>query len=512
MNEWLLYLSLGLYMILFGLITLYCLNQLYLFVLYLRSKASMGQQKDIKNNTPKAALHHLAAIVDTVNTPERLGEYPGNLPSVCLQLPVYNEPLVIERLLKSAIELDYPAHRLEIQILDDSEDNTTWLIGQFLQDHAEKIPFAVRHIRREKRTGFKAGALQHGLELTDCELIAIFDADFIIPRNFLLHTVPAHGDENTAVVQARWTFINQDYSLLTRLQAWQLHLHFWVEQSVRMWGNFLLQFNGTAGVWKKKAIVESGGWSHDTLTEDLDLSYRAQLAGWKIRFLPNMEAPSELPVHIAALKDQQFRWTKGGAECARKLIPRILASELSAGKKFQAVLHLSASSVYLFLFSGALLSVLLSLWPSTRELTLSGFAIFIAGVFCLLPIYAAMFRLAFPRTSYIWFVPLFLVYLVLSLGLSLRNATAVLQGLIGRRTPFVRTPKWGLTRKNEVNRPSQYWKFRDAALAEGVTGLIFMVAVVAALFQNWHVFTMFHLMLGIGLLAVFIYAKTHNRS
>jgi cellulose synthase/poly-beta-1,6-N-acetylglucosamine synthase-like glycosyltransferase len=473
------------YGICFLFITVYCINQLYLFYLYFKMEGNVYKPDE-----------------------------PEIWPKVTLQLPVYNEPLVIKRLLQSAINLNYPDDKLEIQILDDSDDETTTLIRQFLEENRDQIKFKIDHIRRSDRTGFKAGALQHGMELCSGEFIAVFDADFIIQPDFLIQTIPNFQDRETGVVQTRWDFINDQYSLLTRLQAWQLHLHFTVEQVARSKGGFMLQFNGTGGVWRKQTILDAGGWSHDTITEDLDLSYRAQLKGWKIEYLEHIKSPSELPVHMAALKAQQFRWTKGGAECAVKLMPRILKSSLSIGQKFQAIMHLGASSIYALLFLGALLSCILVPFMIFTTMRLDVFAFFISGLLCLVPVYFYGYHRFIHRgriPAIIGFVPGFIVFLAMSLGLSLQNTGAVLQAWAGKKSPFVRTPKWGFELlDNSGQKNLTFWKLNDSSALEGLLGSFFLMVLLGSVYWQSYHFALFHLLLGAGLTAIFIYANFFN--
>src|SRR5690606_14478299 len=263
----------------------------------------------------------------------------SQLPRVTVQLPIYNEGGVAGRLIDNIVRLRYPADRLEIQVLDDSTDDTrTLLAGRVARYRAVGID--IHHLHRPNRQGYKAGALRDGLQTATGEFVAIFDADFLPESDFLLRTIPHFANLRTGVVQTRWTHLNEGYSWLTRTQAFLLNIHFTIEQKGRQSGDYFLQFNGTAGVWRRAAIDDAGGWEADTLTEDLDLSYRAQLKGWKIAYLEDITAPGELPAEMYALKSQQFRWMKGGAENARKLIPAILRSNLPFQVKTFAIAHL----------------------------------------------------------------------------------------------------------------------------------------------------------------------------
>ncbi|MBK9735611.1 MAG: glycosyltransferase [Saprospiraceae bacterium] len=251
-----------------------------------------------------------------------------NTSVVTIQLPVYNEKYVIERLIDNIIKLDYPKDRMEIHILDDSTDETKTIVQKKVS-YYKKSGYNIDYFNRHERTGFKAGALKDGMKMAKGEFIAIFDADFLPRPNFLRLTLPSFDDPKIGVVQTRWEHINQSYSLLTELQAFQLNVHFTVEQKGRYQAGYMLQFNGTAGIWRSSCIIDAGGWEADTLTEDLDLSYRAQMKGWHIKYLEHVTAPAELPAEINGLKSQQFRWMKGGAETAKKMLPRVWDSKIS---------------------------------------------------------------------------------------------------------------------------------------------------------------------------------------
>ena len=277
------------------------------------------------------------------------------LPNVTVQLPVYNEKYVVKRLLQYVCALDYPKEKLQIQILDDSTDETSEIIKKEISLYPD---VQIDYIHRNNRVGYKAGALKNGLRYATGELIAIFDADFMPNTNFLLETVPYFQNPKTGMVQTRWGHSNKNFSLLTKLQAFGLDTHFKVEQTARMLSGAFINFNGTAGIWRKECIEDAGNWQSDTLTEDLDLSYRAQLKGWNFKYLPALETPAELPITVQALKNQQFRWTKGAAECAKKHLLNVLRNKnLSFSVKKHAFFHLLNSSVYLFILYVAVFSV-----------------------------------------------------------------------------------------------------------------------------------------------------------
>ncbi|WP_317128368.1 cellulose synthase family protein [Hymenobacter radiodurans] len=281
---------------------------------------------------------------------------PADWPSVTVQLPVFNEVNVIERVIDAAAALAYPHDKLHIQVLDDSTDETVALAAARIAWHRAQ-GIHIDHVLRSDREGFKAGALKHALICTNAELVAIFDADFVPEPDFLMRTVPYFSDAAVGVVQTRWAHLNEDYSLLTELQAFALNAHFYVEQVGRLAGGHFINFNGTGGVWRRRCIEESGGWQSDTLTEDLDLSYRAQLRNWQFVYLPQVVAPAELPAAMDALKSQQFRWTKGGAETARKHLGSVLRSGLPFSTKLQATFHLLNSTVFLAILILSVLSV-----------------------------------------------------------------------------------------------------------------------------------------------------------
>ena len=364
-------------------------------------------------------------------------------PSVTVQLPVYNEALVIERLIDACASLDYPADLLQIQVLDDSTDDTTELARRRIEFWRSKGR-DLELIRRPGRTGYKAGALGYGLERARGELVAIFDADFLPAPDFLRRTVGAFGDADVGMVQVRWGHLNERSSLLTRIQAFGLDTHFAVEQRARDLSGCFINFNGTAGVWRKECIEDAGGWMADTLTEDLDLSYRAQLKGWRFRFLPGVEVPAELPVDMNGFRGQQFRWTKGAVQTALKLLPALWRSNRSGRVKMQGTMHLTAHLVFPFILVVAALHAPLAyvdnvgrgpgdLFFAAMSIGLAGFSgFFIAQVLAQQSLYSDW-------RDRLKILPLFLAG---SMGLSVNNSKAVLEALVGYATPFVRTPKY----------------------------------------------------------------------
>ena len=326
------YIVIGIYSLALGYITLFCLLQLNLLYYY----------KKYHRQLPDKFMGW-ASVQDDV-------------PMVTVQLPIFNEMYVVPRLVDCIMELDYPKDRLEVQILDDSTDETVEIAKKKVEEY-KKLGFDIVHIHRTNRQGYKAGALKEATVVAKGEFIAIFDADFLPRKHFLKKTIPQFSRSEIGVVQTRWEHINEDYSMLTRLQALQLNVHFRVEQIGRRGANCMLQFNGTAGVWRKETIASAGGWEADTLTEDLDLSYRAQLKGWEIIYLEDLSSPAELPSEMNGLKSQQFRWMKGGAETAKKMLPTVWKSDLSFFQKIHATGHLMSSGVFVFIFIAGVFSV-----------------------------------------------------------------------------------------------------------------------------------------------------------
>ena len=373
--------------------------------------------------------------------PEPKGRF-ASLPVVTVQLPVYNELYVVERLIDAVCRLDYPRERLEIQVLDDSTDETSEIARRRIDYHRQS-GIDIHHIHRRDRTGFKAGALAAGLTRARGELIAIFDADFVPEPSFLEDVVHQFVDPKVGLVQARWGHINQNYSLLTRVQTILLDAHFILEHGGRNRSGRFFNFNGTAGVWRKTTIVDAGGWQHDTLTEDMDLSYRAQLRGWQFVFLPDVVAPAEIPVSINAFKTQQHRWSKGSIQTARKLLPRILASALPLRVKVEAIFHLTANIAYPLMVLLSLLmfpSMVIRFDMGWHEMLLIDVPLFMAATVSVMSFYIVSQREIYAD----WKSRLKVLPMLLSLGIgmSLNNARAVLEGLFGRDASFVRTPKY----------------------------------------------------------------------
>ena len=366
-------------------------------------------------------------------------------PTVTIQIPVYNERYVVERAIRSACEVDYPHERLEIQLLDDSTDDTTEIIARAMAPYRQR-GLAVSHVRRTDRQDFKAGALAEGLKRARGEFIAVFDVDFVIPPDFLKRTVPFFTDATVGMVQVRWGHLNADCSLLAQSQAILIDGHFAIEQVARHQSGRFFSFNGTAGIWRKAAILSAGGWQTDTLTEDLDLSYRAQLAGWRFVFLPDLVACAELPVEMNAFKTQQYRWTKGSIQTAKKLLLRVLHSPLPWPIKVEAFFHLSGFFIYPIglLASLGFPPILMGLFhlPHSWYTDLTWFL--------LLAIPGACFYLCAQREIHPdWPKRMVLVLWVIAvgIGMSVNNTVAVLDALGGGDSEFIRTTKFGIHSK-----------------------------------------------------------------
>jgi cellulose synthase/poly-beta-1,6-N-acetylglucosamine synthase-like glycosyltransferase len=368
------------------------------------------------------------------------------LPCVTVQLPMYNEQFVARRIIERTLQLDYPRDKLQIQVLDDSVDETCQIAAATVAAAREK-GFDIEYIHRENRTGYKAGALAHGLKTAKGEFITIFDADFVPEPEFLKKSIHYFTDPRACAVQTRWEHLNRDDSLLTRTQAIFLDGHFAIEHVARNCSDRFMSFNGTAGTWRKAAIDDAGGWQGDTLTEDLDLSYRAQLKGWRFVFLPELTSPAELPPEMAAFKAQQFRWTKGGAQTALKMLPKVLLSKMPLKVKIEAFFHLTCFTLHLYV----LLLVLMlfpamymqcvpietgTAWRAMFDITVFTLATLSASVFYV----ASQFELSGDWRSILKFLP---VMMAVGIGLCISNTKGILEALFGKKSEFVRTPKYG---------------------------------------------------------------------
>jgi len=433
-------------------------------------------------------IHSLVMVyyyVRTSRLPSPQAPPLQEFPMVTVQLPIYNEYYVVERLLHAVCAMEYPRDRLEIQVLDDSTDETTELIARLVQ-HYRAQGIDIVHLRRNSREGYKAGALRYGLERARGEFIAIFDADFVPRPDFLRKTLRYFADPRVGMVQTRWEHLNEDYSLLTRAQALALDGHFALEQTTRNRAGFFINFNGTAGVWRRACIEDAGNWHTDTLAEDLDLSYRAQLRGWKFVFLNNVTTPAELPVDINALKSQQYRWTKGAVEVARKLLPLLWRSSLPLRIKLEATVHLTSNIVFPFILLVAVLNVPIVVLKNT----LSGYDGYFTAlsVFVLAAIGTLLFYLYAQRAIHwdwqrrLLFFPIFMAG---SMGFAVNNTRAVIEALVGKRTEFVRTPKYNILRSGERWQDKRYAPRRIDPLvfAELLLALYFAVGVGISLYH-----------------------------
>ncbi len=431
--------------------------------------------------------------------PKAAGKF-SDLPAVTVQLPLFNEMYVAERLLESMVKVRYPRDRFQIQVLDDSTDETQELCLAKVAELRERFPdLDVEYVHRADRAGFKAGALDHGLRTAKGELILIFDADFVAPPEILEHIVDHFVDPKVAVVQCRWEHLNRDFSALTEAQALMLDGHFLIEHAGRNRSGRFFNFNGTAGMWRRSAIVDAGGWQHDTLTEDMDLSYRAQLRGWKFVYLPEFAAPAELPVEMSAFKAQQFRWAKGALQVARKLLPTILRSNATFGQKSEAFFHLTNNISYPLLLVLSLLllpNLALRTEHGIREVLTIDLPLFFGTTLSLASFYLLsekeIARLSGVAPGPRLWAALGRLPLVLSLGIGLcvNQTRAVFEALLGRESEFVRTPKHGIQGKFER------WTEKKYRAAKSITPFIelamalYFVAAMAVAFDHGHYLSM----------------------
>jgi cellulose synthase/poly-beta-1,6-N-acetylglucosamine synthase-like glycosyltransferase len=414
-------------------------------------------------------------------TPVPAGEQEA-WPAVTIQLPIYNEMYVADRLIDAVCQIEYPRELLEIQVLDDSTDETCSVAEQAVRRNASR-GVDICYIHRTDRTGYKAGALDAGLKTAKGEFVAIFDADFIPTADFLKRTVPFFTDPKVAMVQARWGHINQEYSLLTKIQSILLDGHFVLEHGGRNRAGLFFNFNGTAGIWRRTAITDAGGWQHDTLTEDLDLSYRAQLRGWRFVFLPDLVAPAEVPVEMNSFKSQQHRWAKGSIQTCRKLLPRILQADVPLAVKTEAFFHLTANFNYPLM---CVLSILM--FPSMvirynmgwYEMLLIDVPLFFAATASVANFYMVCQRELhsdwIARAKYLPFL------MSIGIGLAINNTRAVFEALFNKQSEFARTPKY------RIEADADEWigkKYRQSfvvqPMIELALGLYFTATVFYAL-------------------------------
>jgi len=432
--------------------------------------------------------------------PKPLGTF-AELPALTVQLPLFNEMYVVERLLDAVAGIRYPRDRFQIQVLDDSTDETQDICRRKIAEVMARFPdLDIEYIHRTDRSGFKAGALDHAMGTAKGELIAIFDADFLPRPDIFEKSIHHFVDPRVAVVQCRWEHVNRDYSGLTEIQALMLNGHFVVEHAGRNWSGRFFNFNGTAGLWRRAAISDAGGWQHDTLTEDMDLSYRAQLRGWRFVYMPEVAAPAELPVEMSAFKSQQFRWAKGSVQVAKKLLPTILRSNATREQKTEAFFHLTNNLAYPLLVVLSLLllpNLALRTKHGIREVLLIDLPLFFGTTLSIASFYLAsereIARLENPESprKVFWGV-FFRLPLVMSLGIGLciNQSRAVLEALAGRETEFVRTPKHGVRGKLEA------WSNKKYRAAKSITPFVelgfaaYFLVTMAVAFDHGHYLSM----------------------
>jgi cellulose synthase/poly-beta-1,6-N-acetylglucosamine synthase-like glycosyltransferase len=438
---------------------------------------------------------------------------PDVWPHVTVQLPVYNERYVVNRLIEAAAAIDYPRDRLEIQVLDDSTDATRQIAGDKVAELRARGTDVV-HLTRDDREGFKAGALQRGLELAKGEFLAIFDADFVPPPSILRGMIPYFGDPAVGMVQSRWQHLNQDYSILAQAQAISLDGHFVIEHAARMSGRRFFNFNGTAGVLRRACVVDAGGWQSDTLTEDLDLSYRAQLRGWRFVFAPHVLCPSELPVEMNAFKAQQHRWVKGSIQVARKLLPAVWRSRAPLGVKVEASFHLTYNVAYVFLLLLSLIvyPVVLARYRSgSTPYAIADSVLFLIATSSVIFYFAYAQRESRPdwkrQLRYLPFV------MSLGMGLSVTNTRAVLEALVGHQSPFHRTPKFRIERRGDVWRGKRYRSpLNGWALLEIALGLYFVWTMLSLAHAKVYAPLPFFLLYLFGFLYVGVLSLVHAQA
>lgn len=439
-------------------------------------------------------------------------------PLVTIQLPLYNERYVVDRLLRAVAAIDYPRTRFAVQVLDDSDDATVELVDELVAE-LKTTGLQIEAVRRPQRSGFKAGALQYGLQRCSGEFVAIFDADFVPDPQFLRRTVPyLLTDKKTGMVQTRWTHLNKFYSPLTRIQAFFLDNHFAVEQAGRNSAGYFINFNGTAGVWRKTCIEDAGGWQADTITEDLDLSYRAQLRGWRFAYLEHVGSPAELPADMPSFKSQQFRWIKGGAETAVKLLPQIARSSYSPAVKVNAFSHLLSSSIYLVIFLTVFFSLPLLIYKnSVLELDYYTCAtpFMLSNIAVALIYFASIYKRADKWRSLLEYLTVLPVFLIVTMGMSLHNTLAVVRGFLGEKTPFVRTPKFDLKTQSDSWQSKTYAtenRHLDLVVWLELAMVVYLTAgiVYGVWVGEWFMLPL-HLMALAGFTTVAFYSIRHSR-
>ena len=449
------YAVIAVYLTLLALLMVYCIHRYYILFLYLRHKKKLPCGESL----------------------------PENLPRVTVQLSLYNEMYVVQRLLNAVAKLEYPKECLEVQVLDDSTDETSRLALEYCARLKEQ-GYTITYLHRRERHGFKAGALQAGLEVAGGELIAIFDADFIPGKDFLLKMIPYFSGPKVGMVQSRWGHINRNYSLLTKLQSIFLDAHFMLEHTARNRSGRFFNFNGTAGIWRKVCILSAGGWHHDTLTEDLDLSYRAQLKGWRFIFVPGVVTPAEVPVDMDSFKSQQHRWAKGGIETAKKLLPALLKSPLPLKIKIESLYHLTSNLNYLLILLLSLCAypaLVIRIAMGWRNLLLFDLIFFLGAT---LPVgLYYLFSQREVQEPYLQKIVYLPFLMALGIGLCVNNGWGVIEALRGYTSEFLRTPKF------RIEGTSDKWKHKKyrghartvTTLFELALGCYFLSAVLFAI-------------------------------
>jgi cellulose synthase/poly-beta-1,6-N-acetylglucosamine synthase-like glycosyltransferase len=480
---------------LFALMSLfiYGMNCYLLLIFYfLKSPAALRQHQEIKEKFFR-------------NVPRQ------DWPQVTIQLPLYNERYVVKRLIQSVCRFDYPKELFEIQILDDSTDDTVD-IAKAVAGEMMRQGFDIGYIHRDERTGFKAGALKEGLKYAKGELVGIFDADFIPNPEFLKETVPYFRDPRIGMLQTRWGHINSDYSLLTRAQSMGIDGHFGVEQAARAWCGLFMNFNGTAGIWRKKTIEDAGGWQADTLTEDLDLSYRAQLKGWKLKFVSDVVCPAEVPVTINAFKSQQHRWAKGSIQTAKKNLGKLFKSDVSPLIKFQAFMHLTHYMVHPMMLLVVLTSIpmLYSQWFFDSL----AYPIMIFTLLCLATCGPSSMYLFSQRVLYrdwkrrIKFLPFLMC---LGTGIAVNNTKAVLEAFLNINSGFIRTPKYGIKKKEDGWKTKHYSiPLNAVSILEFLLGLYSLSGLILFLFFSKYLVSPFLIIYTSGFFYVFFLSVKHG--
>ena len=433
-------------------------------------------------------------------------------PSVTIQLPIYNEKYVAKRLVDAVCNLDYPKEKMRIMVLDDSDDDTVELLGNTVNDY-KKQGFQIEHVRRGTRNGYKAGALKHAMMSTDTELVAIFDADFIPPVWFLKRAIPHFSKSNIGLVQCRWGHVNENYSAITQAQALSLDFHFLIEQKAKSNSHLFMNFNGTAGIWKRDCIEDAGGWHTATLVEDLDLSYRAQMKGWKCLFLPDIVVDAELPVQMNAAKRQQFRWAKGSIQCAIKLLSDIIVKrKVAVETKIQAFIQLTRHIVYpLMLIQFLALPILLAgqvnlyVVSFLPALTIATYLAMGPGAYIM--IIQSMYHKSWKSKAKI--LPALLVY---NAGMSVNNTVAVFDAVFGKKNEFLRTPKYGIITKEDDWRDKAYnLPFTQTTLLEIFFGVYGVLGIFVAIFSNNPIFVPIIGLQSIGFFFIAYMSLSHTR-